>query len=204
MEKKNTGMKVVIVILCLLVVGLTGYIVYDKVLNKDNSHKNVINYNYSITDRKNVQTLQHGYLEILVDLKGDVFLSVIGNVDNIKDSLMKRNLSTLKNNLFSYFPEGYVDYTGQGSEYKSRKLDIFNVLSVYYVSIGNDKTDCFVFIKENGKLSYLFVNHDAGTLPLFDIEELENIVSIVANDYTKTPYAVDIYGNEYLLNEYIK
>lgn len=35
MEKKNMGMKVVIVILCLFVVGLTSYIVYDKVLNKN-------------------------------------------------------------------------------------------------------------------------------------------------------------------------
>lgn len=40
MEKKNTGMKITIVILCLLVVGLTGYIVYDKVLSKDNIESN--------------------------------------------------------------------------------------------------------------------------------------------------------------------
>lgn len=48
MEKKNTGMKVAIVILCLLVVGLTGYIVYDKVLNDNNkssNNGNVINNN---------------------------------------------------------------------------------------------------------------------------------------------------------------
>lgn len=34
MEKKNTGLIVLVIILCLLVLGLGGYIVYDKVLNK--------------------------------------------------------------------------------------------------------------------------------------------------------------------------
>lgn len=42
MEKKNIGMKISIIILCLLVVGLTGYILYDKVLSNDNSNNNII------------------------------------------------------------------------------------------------------------------------------------------------------------------
>ena len=33
MEKKNTGLIVLVVVLSLLVVGLGGYIVYDKILN---------------------------------------------------------------------------------------------------------------------------------------------------------------------------
>ena len=37
MEKKNIGTKIAIVILCLLVVGLTGYIVYNKVLNNNSN-----------------------------------------------------------------------------------------------------------------------------------------------------------------------
>ena len=52
MEKKNTGLKVLVIVLSLLVVALSGYIVYDKVLSKDinsNSDKNskddVINSN---------------------------------------------------------------------------------------------------------------------------------------------------------------
>ena len=35
MEKKNTGLIVLVVVLSLLVVGLGGYIVYDKILNND-------------------------------------------------------------------------------------------------------------------------------------------------------------------------
>ena len=45
MEKKNTGLIVLVVVLSLLVVGLGGYIVYDKMLDKnindsDNKGKN--------------------------------------------------------------------------------------------------------------------------------------------------------------------
>ena len=40
MEKKNTGLIVLVVILSLLVVGLGGYIVYDKVLSKEDSNIN--------------------------------------------------------------------------------------------------------------------------------------------------------------------
>lgn len=50
MEKKNTGLIVLVVILSLLVVGLGGYIVYDKVLNKEDS-----NINNNVKDNNNIQ-----------------------------------------------------------------------------------------------------------------------------------------------------
>ena len=34
-------------------------------------------------------------------------------------------------------------------------------------------------------------------------EDENNIVRIVETDYTKSPYAVDLEGNEYSLNDYI-
>ena len=50
MEKKNTGLIVLVVILSLLVVGLGGYIVYDKVLSKEDS-----NINNDVKDNDNIQ-----------------------------------------------------------------------------------------------------------------------------------------------------
>lgn len=50
MEKKNTGLIVLVVILSLLVVGLGGYIVYDKVLDKEDS-----NINNDVKDNDNIQ-----------------------------------------------------------------------------------------------------------------------------------------------------
>lgn len=53
MENKNTGIKVAIVILCILVVGLTGYIVYDKVLNQDNNEISDIEKDNNIIQENN-------------------------------------------------------------------------------------------------------------------------------------------------------
>lgn len=41
MEKKNTGLIILVIILSLLVIGLGGYIVYDKVLNKDSNTSDI-------------------------------------------------------------------------------------------------------------------------------------------------------------------
>ena len=45
MENKNTGLKIMVIILCLLVVGLSGYIVYDKVSSNDKESIQDINVN---------------------------------------------------------------------------------------------------------------------------------------------------------------
>ena len=45
MENKNTGLKVLIIILTLLVVALSGYIIYDKSLSDDNNVNNDVNNN---------------------------------------------------------------------------------------------------------------------------------------------------------------
>ena len=201
MKRCNFNFKWYTLILILLILCLTGYILYDKLVNSNDNIS--INYNYTTKNRKNVQSIHGDYVEILVDLNGDVYLSVIGNIDNIEDKQIKNSLFYLKNSLSNYTPKGYTDYTGQSSIYNSRKLNISNVLTSYHVLMGNGADDYFIFIKENGTLSYLKINHEAGTIPIFDIEELNNIVTIVENDYTKTPYAVDLEGNEYSLYDYI-
>ena len=201
MKRCNFKFKWYTLILILVILCLTGYILYDKLVNSNDNIS--INYNYTTKNRKNVQSIHGDYVEILVDLNGDVYLSVIGNIDDIEDKQIKNSLFYLKNSLSNYTPKGYTDYTGQSSIYNSRKLNISNVLTSYHVLMGNGADDYFIFIKENGKLSYLKINHEAGTIPIFDIEELNNIVTIVENDYTKTPYAVDLEGNEYSLYDYI-
>ena len=201
MKRCNFNFKWYTLILILLILCLTGYILYDKLVNSNNNIS--INYNYTTKNRKNVQILQGDYVEILVDLNGDVYLSVIGNIDNIEDKQIKNSLFYLKNSLSNYTPKGYTDYTGQSSIYNSKKLNISNVLTSYHVLMGNGADDYFIFIKENGTLSYLKINLEAGTIPIFNIEKLNNIVTIVENDYTKSPYAVDLEGNEYSLYDYI-
>jgi len=50
MEKKNTGLIVLVVVLSLLVVGLGGFIIYDKVLNENNDKVDKNNNNSTTTD----------------------------------------------------------------------------------------------------------------------------------------------------------
>ena len=70
MEKKNTGLIVLVIILSLLVVGLGGFIVYDKVLsnneveNNDNTDLNDdINSDVENNDNINNYTEQENYLQ---------------------------------------------------------------------------------------------------------------------------------------------
>lgn len=54
MENKNTGLKVMVIILCLLVLGLSGYIVYDKVFSDEKENVQNMNGNENSTnDNKN-------------------------------------------------------------------------------------------------------------------------------------------------------
>ena len=201
--KKERGLLFCVIILGILVLTLGGYIIFNQTDNKNNDNK-AIEYKYSLGNRKNVQALQQEYTELLVDLNGDVYLSIIGNTDYIENEQIKNNLKSLENSFSNYNPKGYLDYTGQNSIYKSRKLDTSNVLTIYNVSMGNAKIEYIIFLKEEGTLSYLIFNYESGTLPIYNIDGLNNIVSIVENSYTKTPYAIDMNGTEYSLYEYIK
>ena len=68
MEKKNTGLIVLVVVLCLLVVGLGGYIVYDKMLDKSVNDTNNKDKNDNIID-KNVATILNE--TIVIDINSD-------------------------------------------------------------------------------------------------------------------------------------
>lgn len=68
MEKKNTGLIVLVVVLCLLVAGLGGYIVYDKMLDKSVNDTNNKDKNDNIID-KNVATKLNE--TIVIDINSD-------------------------------------------------------------------------------------------------------------------------------------
>ena len=78
MEKKNTGLMVLVIILSLLVLGLSGYIVYDKVLSKEDVSNDVQNVNDESNDIVKEEDIN------LIDYKfGDEV--VISNLSSVKD-----------------------------------------------------------------------------------------------------------------------
>ena len=88
--KKSTGMIITIVVFGLLVVGIGGYFVYDKVLNKDNDSKenwnninsNITNLNYQVKELASGIELNSGD----VFFEGDWLTSeLVGNKFSIKD-----------------------------------------------------------------------------------------------------------------------
>lgn len=229
MKSKNVGLIIAIVVLSLLVVELGGFIIYDKVLlndkiennnnndnntnntnsNNDNSDNNAtngnINYQHNLTKRIELQAVREGYVEIVVDTEGNAYLSLIGNLDYENDATLKNNLLKLQKSFKDYFPKNYTSFGGS-KVLNAYKLDIEKVLTVYFVNMGNGSSKYFIFVKENGTLSYLSndsIIHN-GEINLKNIDNLDNVVSIVENTYTLTPYAIDLNGNEISLFDYIK
>ena len=222
MENKNTGLISIIVILSLLVVGLGGFVIYDKVLsnnkiednnidnNNDNSNNDIKeednkDYQYNLAKRTELQAARNGYVEVVVDTEGNAYLSLIGNLDYEDDEHLKNNLLKLQKSFKYHSPKNYIS-RGNEKTLNSYKLDIEKVLTVYFVNMGNGGSSYFVFIKENGTLSYL--SNDSiiynGEINLKNINSLDNVVSVVENTYNMTPYAIDLNGTEISLYDYIK
>ena len=63
-KKTSKGLIVSIILLTLLVVGLTGYIVYDKVLNSDKEEKNEKSYDLKDSEEKTEETMKFKSYEI--------------------------------------------------------------------------------------------------------------------------------------------
>jgi len=223
-NNKSKGLIVLVIILSILVVGFGGYIFYDKVLKKTNNEtqefqngnqkneennsqdNNSTNYNYTLSKRTTIQEIGKGYFNILIDTQGNAYLSTGGNLDYEKDEILKTNVKNIEKKFKTYSPKDYISYGGDSTEITAYKLNMTNVLTSFYVYVGNGGSSYFVFIKENGKLSYLSYDkliHN-GEIYLQDINNLDNIISVVENYYSMTPYAIDVNGNEISLYDYIK
>jgi hypothetical protein len=191
-----------------LVLCLGGYIVYDKVLSNNSEPKTEDNtavlYSYDLTKRTTNQATREGYIEVLADTDGNAYLYTSGNLDYETDSQLKANIKKLEEQFETYSPKGYDSYGS--TELKAYKLNMTNVLTTYYVHIGNGGSSYFIFVKENGKLSYLSYDKliNNGEIELKDADNIENVVAVVENAYTMTPYAITSNGSEISLYDYIK
>ena len=191
MKKGNNSLTLLVIILLIIVLGLTFYIVYDKMLNNGR----IQSYSYDLSKRTTVQAVRQDNIEVLVDTDGNAYLYMIDDLDNESNMQIKTNLKNIEKQFKTYSPTGY-----------RYKLDISNVLTVYYVHKGNGGFSYFIFVKDNGKLAYLSYDkliYD-GEIEIKDIDNLENVVSVVDNTYSMTPYVITLDGSEVSLYDYIK
>lgn len=201
MKKGNNSLTLLVIILLIIVLGLTFYIVYDKMLNNGR----IQSYGYDLSKRTTVQAARQDNIEVLVDTDGNAYLYMIDDLDNESNLQIKTNLKNIEKRFKTYSPKGYR-YIDGSHELKAYKLDISNVLTVYYVHKGNGGFSYFIFVKDNGKLAYLSYDkliYD-GEIEIKDIENIENVVSIVENTYSMTPYVITSNGSELSLYDYIK
>jgi len=212
MENKSSKNRLIVLLIVFIVLtlGLGGYVGYDKLLkSKTNDINNSSNatslYNYKLSKRTTVQAVREGNIEVLVDTNGNAYLYTIGNLNYEDETQSNAYIQSIEKQFKSYSPKGYTSIDGS-TELKAYKLNVTGVLTAYYVHMGNGGFSYFVFVKKNGKLSYL--SYDKliynGEINLQDINNLENVVSIVENTYSMTPYAINMNGNEISLYDYIK
>lgn len=210
MENKKT-LYIVITILALALLALGGYVVYDKIYSdkpqtekKDNENK-TLKYSYDLSKRTVIQSVSKGYIEVVVDKDGNAYLTIVGNLNYEEDEDLKRNLETIQKKFEKLSPRDYADEGGNTS-FDGFKLNVEKVLTAYHIYIGNGGSSYFIFIKENGSISYLSYSDiiTKGEINLKDISNVKDIVTIVENNHSMMPYAIDINGKEINLFDYIK
>ena len=204
MEKKNTGLVILVIVLLVALLGTSGFIVYDKVLSKktvenidvNNTNNDVINNN---EEKNNDNSYQ-------------IF------ADNLKDQISKYNSN---NQSYQYINNdivkgGYVVYLNEkGSlfvKYFDKELNdnygdykiADNVLSFYAINVGQDVGNMLYFINEDGTVGSADTEYGIGTNNQITIKKdigYRNIVSIVngifGDEYSGLhgPIFIDINGN---------
>lgn len=215
--KKN----IVIIILTILVLGLGGYLVYDKVIDKEEFSTNektqssesdkVVENNNSTEIKGNKFLLKKG--EFTQVLEGDEDFVVI--VDNGQAYLaydgddMTNNIKTITSKFTSYKINNYIeDLANPDAGVNCYKLDqLNNVVAAYDLYQGHNGV-YFTFILDNGKVALIDEGEllREGKINVQILEGLENIVTFVQAKTVGAfnAYAIDINGNQIDLANYLK
>lgn len=219
-QKSNKVLVVLLILFIIITILLGCYIIFSKnSTNKtvNNSQKNdgtsdnvsnVVNseYNYNLTKRTTTQAVKESTykMKVTVDTEGNVYLDCNDSVINdVKNEIIKKNLTNLRSKYDVYFPEDHPEDDKSNNAYK---LDIDKVMTAYYIELGNFGYGYFVFVKENGTISYISILSilENGEINVKDVDTIKNVVSIVNNDYGNQSYAIILDGTEVSLYDYIK
>ena len=219
-QKSNKVLVVLLILFIIITILLGCYIIFSKNStnkNVNNSQKNdgtsdnvsnVVNseYNYNLTKRTTTQAVKESTykMKVTVDTEGNVYLDCNDSVINdVKNENIKKNLTNLRSKYDVYFPENHPEDDKSNNAYK---LDIDKVMTAYYIELGNFGYGYFVFVKENGTISYISILSilENGEINVKDVDTIKNVVSIVNNDYGNQSYAIILDGTEVSLYDYIK
>lgn len=150
MEKKNTGLIVLVIILFLLVIGLGGFIVYDKILSNneiENNNKENVSENYKvIIDSKSVDG------EVLNEVLDIVGIPYYNNSSNacLTDTISVNNYSDNAKKIMSLYIDSHSNINLKRPEDK--------IYSSQECGIG--AADCYTISKEDAKKLFYMFNFD--------------------------------------------
>ncbi|MBR2832871.1 MAG: hypothetical protein IKE75_00260 [Bacilli bacterium] len=208
MENKSTGKTVIIVILLLSLLGLGGYVVYDKVLNKETGkktneqvtkeEKQEKNTNFNLSKKTMIQRLNGDSYTLYISKEGEALLTV-ENYDDNQDETIKNTIAELQKEYQLNTLKGYCNTDGElakeicpdGDAVKSIKLNIDNVVAAYDTKSGQELGGSYIiFLKSDGTISRLNIANllYKGKLDIENnVASLKNIVTIVQSSSTGIP-----------------
>ena len=220
MGNQGKGKTILIVILFLAVVGLAGYIVYDKIINKEvkpetNTEGKVIQ-NTTIENKTNlfakhksiIQSLHTGYVDIIIDTGGNAYLRL-----DTSFSYDKRVIEAVEGDYQKHFIEGYHTLSCFAEDereiFNGIKLPISKVVAAYNIRMGTDQEDFYVmFLTQDGTLSRLSLKTIIRQKEIVldkKIQNLSNIATVVqsatSNECTGSyqVLAIESDGTEHLI-----
>ena len=143
-KKNNLG---IIILLVLLVLGLTGYIVFDKVLSgkenaneiKDSENANNSNEISSKIESGEIQTLDTKMGRFIISKEGKVYYQPSEEFNYGFGSVFKLEFSdpSKLGNKESNMIDGYKNPTGEQIPFESYELDLDNIVAGYEIYFGN-------------------------------------------------------------------
>ena len=191
MERKNTGWKVLTLILFISLLGTSGFITYDKVLKdkyftkKDDKKEEKKEKNN--TDNKTADELYAEYLENLKENAKNINVAS----QDYKDELAGMEFSVrLKDGFLTvnYVEDGVNDQTNDISK---------NVLRYFVLPIGQGSMKVVYYITEDGKV---YSNNISESTKSNELSNLKNIVDVIpvvtgSESGSVSTVFVDIEGN---------
>lgn len=198
-KQNNKGVVALLILFVITTVILGSYIIYDKMENNEKANvdtkvaeekTNTSKEQQNVEPKRKIQQVSNESKKasVLVDTEGNAYFQV-------NDSDIQKQYKT-------YTLNGYSGNNGE-KQLEAYKLNIQNVLKVYCVSIGNGGSEYFIFIKENGTLSFIEYNDTFPVLPeVKDIKNLSNVKSIVQEN-SMNASAVTTDGKKVNLYDYL-
>ena len=239
MENKDDGKAssgkskvVIIVILFIVILCLSGYILYDKVfmvhtlekkecVNEEIANEIVstpIDSGFSSNNITEIQSLLGYFYDVIISKEGNVYLIL---TDDQNSDIYKNNIDSLKSKYTLNEIKGYCNTDGElakeicpnGDSINSIKLDLSNVIAAYDTKDGQEVYGNFItFLMEDGTISRISVGKmlQEGVVEIErNVDNLTNIVTIVQSSTTGVPsgshrvLAIEKNGTQHILSGYL-